>query len=167
MDAHDLRLFDADEATLAVKNATLFLVGKAGGLVKAATIVGRKKSTVARWVSKAADDMDWTIPAVCVAALENYCGTAAITGALAEMAGRSLGPGRAQRKRSLISSHRAFARAVREYEAAFDEAAEDDDFTPNEMADLALRLHKVNEEASRMHAITAADTAGALRGEDG
>jgi hypothetical protein len=163
MDSEALPAHDALATTLAVKNATEFLVDRVGGYVKAAAILGRGKSTVQRWASRSPDDMDWTIPASCIAVLEHYAGAPAITAALAEAAGCSIGPGPAERRKTLVAAHRSISRAYRDYAQAFDDAEEDGDFTPNELADLAQRLARLGQETARTSAVATADAASALK----
>lgn len=152
-----------DDATRVIKAATRALIKLAGGNVCAAVVAGRSKSTVQRWGSLAADDMDWVIPAGCAVALEADTGEPLVTRAMAELNGRSIGPGAAERQRTLLSAHRAVSRAYRDYDAAFDDAAEDGVFTPGELNGLADRAGQVNQATARMQAIAAADAAGAIK----
>ena len=75
----------------------------------------------------------------------------------------SLGPGAAERQRSVLSAHSGVARSVAAYQATFAEAIEDGVLTPTELNSLAERAGAVTQAKARMQAVSSAEAAAPVR----
>lgn len=161
MDSDFVPSIEPDATTRAIKAATRDLKDLAGGWERVARIVGRATSTVQRWGSLAIDDLDHVIPIRAALALEADTGQPLVTQAMADLNGRSLGPGAAERQRTVLAAHSAVARSVSAYQAGFADAIEDGVLTPTELNGLAERAGLISQAATRMQFITSAEAGAA------
>lgn len=155
--------FASDAATLAIKAATRDLVDLAGGNARAGRKVGRGTSTVQRWGSTAPDDLDHLIPIRAALILEADTSQPLITQAMAELNGRSLGPGQAERQRNVFAAHGAMAKAVAAYHASFAEAIEDGQLSPNELNALSEHAGEISRAGARMQVVSASEAGAAVK----